>query len=272
MYNSPSTLGNALVGDNSDVSRGDGVSSIEMLRIRRACGVLLAEEAYNSEQAAADRRPKSTPNAQRGRSRSRRGKNTDGALFVPSRLSASPYNTSLSNSRSRRQSPSPYDALPSVLGEDPSERSTGRTGKRPRTTPHQKRGEESLGDLKPPSHSEDSVLGNQEALREARVTAEANHMAFMKTNVAEMRDTLQAVTGMLLERGIIDQVQASSSTSTLERPSTSPAQVSLAPPSKQAGSTIHVIEDATVPTQFGLNQDQLVMLKFIRGEKNKDER
>ena len=44
VYNSPSTLGNALVGDDADVSRGDGVSSIEMLRIRRACGILLAGE------------------------------------------------------------------------------------------------------------------------------------------------------------------------------------------------------------------------------------
>ena len=283
VYNSPSTLGNALVSDDA----ADGVSTIEMLRIRRACGVLLAEEAYSSALDDAERRSKTTPNQPRGRSRSRRGKkNAEGALFVPSRLSNSPYYSSRSNSRTRRRSPSPYDALPNVLGED----FKAQYMKRPRTTPNPKleeevRGSQSQSDepvvsrlisccpslrssqsLPPPSQLDNfAILQDEEALKEARATATANHMAFMKTSVEEMRHTLQTVTGMLLERGIIDRSQAE------ERPSTSPAQVTPAAPSAQPGSTIHVIEDAIVPTQFGLNQDQQVMLKFIRGEKNKGE-
>ena len=65
LYNSPSKL----------IKADDTMSEMEMLRVRRACGVLLAEEAhYPNSSAKASNRPRTTPNPkrERGRSRSRK--------------------------------------------------------------------------------------------------------------------------------------------------------------------------------------------------------
>jgi hypothetical protein len=162
--------------------------------------------------------------------------------------------------------PSPYDAA-----------------KRPMTTPNAQHTLHAQSSHPHPPPQEDTQHNDEEEDTQARTQEEsftdmqnaaAQHMMFMKTNVAEMRDTLQAVTGMLLERGIIDRDRDKHKHfSTGDRPSTSPAlsritsePLSKTRPLNKSESTIYVMEDAKVNTQFGLNQEQSCILKFIRGE------
>ena len=192
---SPTTTTNMLVDDD--------VSSVNLLRIRRACDVILTEERLGVK----------APQPVRGRSRTRGGAANSQAINP--RLNASPYNRTPGPSRSPSRSPSPYHAPPFRPSTTPG-RVVGTSGR--------VRGarEENTRQITPQASQTSSIAGTavngmawddqppSVAEYESEATRTALHKHTLKpldvllTNVTAMRSTLDHLSDTLTARGLID--------------------------------------------------------------------
>ena len=316
LYRSPSTLSDTLVD-------GDVVSSMEMLRIRRACGIILMEEEQVGRQSLSTS-AKSQERQSRGRSRkTRRGDNKVSArssplssplilpqppppppnpstllssslnavdpipppktFFLPSRLSQSPYASSASSGRSRsasrgrNRSFSPYDARLKVERPSTTPATTRPAAAKVKKTKKKGKARKSRPSSAAQRHRDSTANSTAaETMMSATTASAPPPAAFIRVrdNVLQMKTQLEEMSAMLVNRGILESMPMSRPSTSPHfgqvamhpRPSTSPQLASLHSQSRDPPTTtIYIIESIKVS-----NED--CILKFIRGEKNKDEK